>query len=479
MNAVKSGLISISGSVIQQSISLVGTLVLARLLSPTDYGIYALCFTTFVFFQAFLDFGITPIYIKLDYVDKTINSSFFAVNVLFGGMISIILIVIAPFFANYFELPELKSLLYVQAVIPLLQSISNQPFGQLLRSQKFVSAEITSVGSGFVAMSIGITLALMGFGPWALMYKHMAFNISRITAGFWFSKARYSLVSKTDLLNIKRYIVQASHLTLSRFATGISGNIEKLIVGKVFGEASLGHYNQGLFVTEKPYAFSNALTTPAMSYLARMNPKRYGESYQMITKLIILFIGLPCLFFFLYGSEITTLILGDKWEEAGSYVVYLSFLGLSLIIKSLCNIILVNESKTDKLLSLNLWCILFVYPVTLYTLFTFNSLLLFVQLFSGLSLLYWFFTLCKCIYQYTTDNTQAIRSIVFLFTMISIFLVSGYMAKTLLLADFGWNIWLEAISTAVLGLSATLMGLALFFKPELSKLFQFIIQRLH
>lgn len=478
MNAVKSGLISISGSAFQQIISLVGTLVLARLLSPTDYGIYALCFTTFVFFQAFLDFGITPIYIKLDYVDKTINSSFFAVNVLFGSIISVILIVIAPFFANYFELPELKSLLYVQAVIPLLQSISNQPFGQLLRSQKFVSAEITSVGSGFIAMSVGIVLALMGFGPWALMYKHMAFNISRISAGFWYSKASYSIVSRADLMDIKKHIIQASHLTLSRFATGISGNVEKLIIGKVFGEASLGHYNQGLFVTEKPYTFSNALTTPAMSYLARMEPSRYGESYRMITKLIVLFIGLPCLFFFLYGSEITTLILGDNWVEAGSYVVYLSFLGLSLIIKSLCNIILVNESKTNKLLSLNLWCIVFVYPVTLYTLFTSNSLLLFVQLFSGLSLLYWLFTLCICLYFYTIDKAQAIRSIMFLFTMILLFLLSGYLSKTLLLQPFNWNIWLKALTTGAFSISMTLAGLFLFFKPELSKLYLFVTDRI-
>jgi O-antigen/teichoic acid export membrane protein len=479
MNSIKGGLISLSGSFFQQGISLAGTLILARILSPEDYGIYGLCFTMFVFFQAFLDFGITPIYIKLDYVDDQINSAFFFVNIFFGAMVSFILLIIAPFFADYFKIPLLKPLLYTQAIIPFLQSISNQPFGQLLRTQKFVSAEITSVGSNLIAMGVGIICAIAGLGPWSLVYKHMAFNISRISGGVWFSKAKYSRVNLQQILEIKKYIVQASHLTASRFATGISGNLEKLMVGKIFGEASLGHYNQGLFVVEKPYAFSNALTTPAMSYIARMNPDKYSESYTLLSQLILAFIGLPCLIFFLYGDSITVFILGEKWIEAGSYVVFLSFLGLSLIVKSLCNIILVNETDTKKLFIYNLWCIILTYPPSLYILLHYDNLLWFVTIFSLLTLLFWFIILALCFFTYIPIKSHATQSLSYIVMMLSIFPISGILLKTYLFNAFtNWNILMEGLCCVFSAFVITFSILWIAYRSILLEQYKFIIDRL-
>ena len=476
MNAVKSGAISLTGSIFQQGISLVGTIILARILSPQDYGIYGLCFATFVFFQAFLDFGITPIYIKLEKVNKTINSSFFTLNILFGTLVSFILILIAPYFAAYYGLPQLKPLLYTQALIPFLQSMSNQPFGQLLRNQKFIEAEITAVGSNFFAMGVGILCALSGFGPWSLLYKHMAYNMSRITGGLWFSKAKYHFVRYSDLLDIKKYILQAGHLTAARFATGISGNLEKLLIGKVFGEASLGHYNQSLFISEKPSTFANALTTPAMSYLSKMAKDRYSESYMTLTHLLITLIGLPCLFLFLCGDEITLLILGNSWSEAADYVTYVSFLGFSLILKGLCNIILVNELKTTRLFYLNLWSIVLVYSISLWVLFSYHSLFWFLVVFSLLSLLFWLFVLLNTLLQAHQGDKIEVSDFIFIVYLIGSYLLIGYGIERLLDLS-SLSVLLKIPAILCITLILTLFLSYLLFPKQILTQIQFIKDR--
>lgn len=477
MNALKSGMISLSGSFIQQAISLIGTIIIARILSPEDYGIYGLCFATFVFFQAFLDFGITPIYIKLERVDKTINSSFFTLNILFGSLVSLILILIAPYFAAYYDLPLLKPLLYTQSLIPFLQSMSNQPFGQLLRHQKFFHAEITSVGANFIAMGVGICCALFGLGPWALLYKHMAYNIARISGGLWFSKAKYHFVGYKDLLDIKKFVLQAGHLTAARFATGISGNLEKLLIGKVFGEASLGHFNQSLFICEKPSIFANALTTPAMSYLSRMAKDRYAQSYITLTHVLITLIGLPCLFLFSYGDHITTFILGTKWDEAASYVTYVSFLGLSLILKGLCNIILVNELKTARLFYLNIWSIGIVYPVSLWVLFSYTSLLSFLFVFSLFSLFFWLIVLFDTLYKAHHKENFDLLDFVFIVFLLSVFLLIGSGVK-LFFTPISFSIILKIAVSFCFTAIVTLLLSYLFFPKQVQAQIQFVKDRL-
>lgn len=477
MNALKSGLVSAGGNILLQLVSLIGTIVLARLLTPEEFGIYGYCFAVFLFFQAFLDFGITPIYIKLDHVDERINSSFLAVNAFCGVAVALVLILLAPIVARYFELPILRWMLYLQATIPILQSLSNQPFGQLQRKKKFVQAEITTVGANISAMSVGIITAWLGHGPWALLYKQLGFAVVRLLGALGFSRAKYHLISWQDIKNIRTHIMHAGNLTASRLATGISGNLEKLLVGKVFGEQTLGHYNQALFVTDKPNILAHALITPALAYMARMDSSRYGESYALLTKGLLTLVGIPCLFFFLYGDVLTTTFLGDQWTEAGQYVIFLCFLGVSLIMKGISNVILVNEHSTKDLLMYNVWSLVIIYPLALAILFYYHDMYRFVQLFSLISLAFWFGILARCLVRFGRDRHLVRDTLVYIISLGVIFLGIGVALKSWL-STYDWSIWLEIISVFVLAGLLTFVIMRLLFPRQVGVMLRFISERL-
>jgi len=445
MNPVKGGVISFIGVGLQQLINLGGAIILARILGPEDFGVYALCFAVFLFFQSFLDFGLTPIYLKYPHVDKLINSSFLSINIFFGVLVALILLLVSPIMVHYYDI----KLLY--------------------------TTESISIGSAAVSLLISISMALSGWGAVALAIKHLSYSFTRLISAFVLSRAKYQLVSIKNILAIKPYIIQAYHLVISRLITGVSGNIEKLFVGKIFGEFTLGHYERGLFVVDKPNTFRNALTTPAMTYLSTMKGERLQHAYKILSLFILNFIGIPCLCFHLFGLEVTTLILGDQWISAGSYVVWLAFLGLSLILKGLTNIMYINDLRTQDLTRLYWIGALIVFAPIIIGLLIFNiDMLAFVIVYSLLSLAYWFICWSKTLFKYV-DHKSALRIVSYVVLLLTLFVIASYLIQYL----FSINSIIDILLTFFLSWLGAMIITGIIFKPEMRMQKKFIVDRLY
>lgn len=474
MNPVKGGAISFIGVGLQQLINLGGAIILARILGPEDFGVYALCFAVFLFFQSFLDFGLTPIYLKYPTVNKIVDSSFLSINVFFGVLVAMILLLVSPLMVHYFDLTLLNTLFPIMALSAICMSGSNQPFSQLLRNKKFYSTESISIGSAAVSLIISICLAHSGWGAIALAIKHFSYSFTRLFSALVLSRAKYQLISIKDILVIKPYIIQAYHLVISRLITGVSGNIEKLFVGKIFGEFTLGHYERGLFVVDKPNTFRNALTTPAMTYLSTMTGERLRHAYKILSLFILNFIGIPCLCFHLFGQDITALILGDQWIYAGSYVVWLAFLGLSLIFKGLINIMYINDLKTKELTRLYWFGALIIFAPIIIGLFILKvDMLVFVTGYSLLSLAYWFICWCHTILRYV-DRHSALRVIGYVITLLFLFVLSGKLFQRFLTFDN----FIEILFSLILSWLVAMLLTGIIFNPEMQIQKKFIVDRL-
>lgn len=478
MNSIKGGLISLFGVSLQQIISLGGIFYLARILTPSDFGIYAICFAIFLFFQSFLDFGLTPIYLKYPVVNKEINSSFLSINLFFGGFVALALLCIAPFMVMIYGIDVLFKLFIIQAGVALTLSLSNQPFSQLIRNQKFYHTEIITVSSNIAALIVAIILAFKGFGPIALAAKHLTYGLVRLLSSLALSKAKYQFVNLSKILEIKSYIIQAYNLTMSRLITGISGNIEKLMVAKIFGEYAIGQYERALFVVEKPNTFRNALTTPAMSYIAKMDKEKLTEAYSLLSQIIFLVIGIPCLFFHFYGQELTLLILGDQWVDAGEYVTFLAFLGFALLLKGVVNIMHINELKTKELIKLYWLNIIVVYPPIIYILFISpGGMVQFTIIYSFLSFFFWLSAWVYTIRLFSTDQKQSFKSILYVVSLLIVYLLLGHIMCGLL-SNWSMNIYVEMIMVLFSSVLCTLFLIYLLFPIQIKNQYNFIMSRI-
>ncbi len=478
MNALKGGLISIISAISQQLISLIGGIVLARILGPEDFGIYAIAFTVFLFFQSFIDFGLTPIYIKHKEVSPRINSLFLMVNFFFGLAVSIIIFFSAPFLAAYYDLPILKPLIRWQSIVPIILALSNQPFGQLLRAKSFKKSESISVISHLSAVAVGIGTALAGFGPMALVLKQIGYGVTRCIGAMVISGGQYVWVRPTALSEIKSAVINASELTASRLINGFTSNIDRLIIGKTYGEIPLGHYERSLFVVDKPNTIRNAITTPAMTYLARMSGKDISNAYALLSVMVLTIVGLPCVFFLFYGDVITLFILGDQWEQAGEFVRILSFLGLALIFKGMNNILHINELRTKRLINLHVGGFLSVFgPLLIAYLSLGLTILHFVLIYSIANLLYWSSIYSYFLRKFSFDRAVSTSATLYYFFILIFFGLSCYFLS-FLFYGLTLPIFLELFLVGTASLLLTLLSASLLFPLLWSRQIGFIKDRI-
>lgn len=297
MSALRSAFNSLSGTIVNLLIGLVGIIVLARLIPVEDHGIYALSYAIYLLFQPFLDFGLTPVYIKIASVTNSTNSVFFFMNIFIGVGIAAVMMTSSPFIADFFGHNVLIWLLCIQAISVVLLSAGNQPISQLFRNKQFLSAESVRNVSALLSLLIAIYLAIIGWGIWALAAKFLLNALFRLLAVLWLVKPTYRWINFSLLKEYTSSIKFGGFITASRILAGYTNNLDKLIIGKMFGESALGHYEKATVIVDKPNNLRNALTTPAFAHLARMSKSRYTENYYLIAYLFGFFAGCPALFF--------------------------------------------------------------------------------------------------------------------------------------------------------------------------------------
>ncbi len=297
MSSLRSAFYSVSGTLLSLSIALFGMVVLARLVAIEDHGIYAIAYSIFLIFQPFIDFGLTPVYIKLEKILPRTNSVFFFFNIVIGIGIAIFLMALSPVAVIVFENDSLIGVMLILSVSVVLMCAGNQPTSQLFREKRFFIAECVRNISDFMAVILAILLALLDFGLWALAAKFFFFSFFRFLSAWIAVRPQYQWVTFSDLKAYGSSIKFGGFITASRFIAGYANNLDKLVIGKVFGESAVGHYEKALVIVSKPNTLRNALSTPAVSHLARSPKSRYNQSYYLLVYLLSFFAGIPALFF--------------------------------------------------------------------------------------------------------------------------------------------------------------------------------------
>ena len=476
MRAIESAGYSFLGAIFNLVVSVIGMGVLGRLLSPEAFGEFALCYSLYLIFAPLLDFGLTAAYIKRSEVNEEVNSSFFMFNLSCGIMIAILISICAPFLSTFYDNQNLTALCVIIALTAVVMSAGNQPMSQLMRSKRFDIWALISSGSTLLGLLVGISLAWMGWGVWALVTKLLSMAVFRLCSVFLFLKPTYRLVGLTT---IKRYIDSlrfGAYIAGSRLVQGYANNLDRFIVGKIFGESLLGQYDKGIQIAEKPNVVRNAMTAPAMAHIARLPQNNTARPYVLIVLISSIIAGFPVLFLFLYGDVLTILILGSQWTEAASFALFLAFYGYALILKGLTNVIHINEEKARRLLKVYIVSIVIIYPIAVITYFVQGqSLYHFVAIFSMTSILFWIIVLANTLKISSVEQTMILKSLGFVVWSVVAFCSIGYFLKSLIQWPEVIEMWIVGLSTSLL----TLMTLVLLF-PRLSDIMRsFVVSQIN
>jgi O-antigen/teichoic acid export membrane protein len=225
-----------------QGVRFVFGVILARLLTPDDFGLIGMITVFFTIAQIFIDGGFSLSYIQKGEVTKEDANTIFFTNLGVSIILYAIFWFTAPFIASFYNQPLLLDLTRVMALVLVVNSFNIIQMAQVIRAIDFKLRAKIILASTILSGSIGITCAYLGLGVWSLVVQQMANRIIT-TIGFWISsKWRPSLLFSTksfsDMFSFGGWIL------LTGIIRTTMDNIYTLVIGKLFPVAQLGYYTK-------------------------------------------------------------------------------------------------------------------------------------------------------------------------------------------------------------------------------------------
>jgi len=337
--------------------------ILARLLSPSDFGLMGMVMVVIGFAQAFADMGLSNAIIQRQDVPESHLSSFFWINFLTGILLFICMLLIRPLAVIYFKQPNLSNYLIFAAFIFLITP-AGQIFTTLLRKElRFKILSKIEIGSMVVYSVSAIGLALAKFGVLSLIFGQLISSL--FTVGILFFIFRKSWLPRFhfSIKEIQSYLSFGAFQMGERAVNYLSANIDYIIIGRFLGPAALGFYALAYQIMIFPLTKINPIITkvafPVFSKIQDDNSimrRGYCKAINYISML-----SFPMLAGMLViAPEFVRLVYGAKWVPS---IIVLQIFCLVGVFKSLGNpvgSILLAKGRADIGFYWNIFAVIMV-----------------------------------------------------------------------------------------------------------------------
>jgi PST family polysaccharide transporter len=326
-------------------------IVLARLLSPHDYGIAAMVLVFMSFVLVFSDFALGNALVQREDLSDEDCSTAFWTSVAAGALFTVLAIAAAGPVASFFGEPALRAMIVVLAFSFIIQSLGITQSALLVRRMEFRGLEVREMGATLVGGAVGIAVALRGGGAWAIIAQQLAaaaattLLVWRYTAwwpGFVFSVRR-----------LRSFAGFSANVLGTNVLNQLRGTTDNLLVGRVLGPSALGAYGLAYNLVLVPF---NRIAVPLSQVLfpalARMQDDRprIAELWKRSLRLIAGVAAPCCVGLVFAGPEFVEFVLGNKWSHAVRIVQLLAVVGLLQTLQFLNPIVLQSLNRTSTLL---------------------------------------------------------------------------------------------------------------------------------
>ncbi len=342
-------------NVVQYGVTFVVSIVLARLLSPSDYGLIGLTAIFTAVCSSIINGGFSTALIrKKDATDADYNTAFI-VNLIMSILLYAIIFTCAPLIAQFFDRHELVALTRVSSLGMVIGAFAIIQRTRLTKRIDFkTQTKITFIGS-ICSGTIGIVMALLGFGVWALVAQQLSSRVIR-TALLWFynkwiPKLSFCSQSFHELFGFGWKIM------VSGIIDTVWKELYQVVVGKFYSPATLGQYTRAggfskLFSSNLTKIIQR-VTYPVLSNI-QDDKERMVKAYRKMIK-TTMFITAICMFFLGAISEpLIYCLIGPKWHEAAVYLPLICISGSTYPLQAMNLNMLQVQGRSDLFLGLEI-----------------------------------------------------------------------------------------------------------------------------
>ncbi len=315
-------------NVAQYAVHFIVSIVLARILSPDDYGLIGIVAIFSSICTAIVNGGFSSALIrKKDATEDDFNTAFI-VNLGLSFVLYLFIYILAPYISAFFGREELSSLTRISSIGIIIGALAIVQQTKLTKRIDFKSQTVITVIASILSGIIGIVMALTGFGVWALVAQGLSSQLTRTIALWitnkWIPKLRFAKDSFQSLFGYGWKIM------VSGLLDAVWKELYQVVVGKFYSPATLGQYTRAK-------QFSNLFSSNLTSVIQRVtfpvlssiqdDRKRMIDAYRRIIK-VTMFATVPCMFLLSATSgPLLYCLIGPKWNEAATYLPLICIAG--------------------------------------------------------------------------------------------------------------------------------------------------------
>ncbi|MFD6446559.1 lipopolysaccharide biosynthesis protein [Promicromonospora sp. NPDC060204] len=315
--AARGGVLTLTGQAFRFLIQAAALVVLARLLSPDDFGMVAMVLVIVGIGELVRDFGLSNAAVQTPSLSRAERDNLFWLSLLLGAVLALAVLALAPLVAALYGQPELRQVTRWLAITFVLNGFAAQFRAGLTRDLRFGAAAVVEVAGPLAGLSTAILMAVGGWGYWALvgqeLVKALVLSVGLVVAARWWPGPPRRGTS------VRSFVRYGGYLMGTQILGYTSRNIDTLVVGARFGAAVTGLYSRAYQLMALPVTqLSYPTTRVALPVLSRLNddPDRY-RTYLLRGQLLLLHAVVPL--FVLTGvlaEPVIRVVLGAQWDEA-------------------------------------------------------------------------------------------------------------------------------------------------------------------
>lgn len=226
-----------------QGVQFIVSIILARLLLPSDYGVVSMILVFTAIANVFIQTGFSTSLIQKKDSDELDFSSVFYISLLIAAICYVILFFAAPIIASFYNMPAITSILRVISLTLFFGAINSVQNAKIAKEMKFKKLFLSSLVAILISGTTGVLMAYKGFGPWALVGQQIANSIAT-TIILWFTSS-WQPKLMFSINRVKSLLSYGWKILCSALLDTIYQNIYNLVIGKFYSSSTLGNYNKG------------------------------------------------------------------------------------------------------------------------------------------------------------------------------------------------------------------------------------------
>jgi PST family polysaccharide transporter len=358
--SVRGGILTLIAQGVSFLLQIISTVVLARLLTPADYGLVAMVAAVSGLVKMVADGGLSQATIQRPEINHRQVSTLFWINVGFSFLLMVVFSALAPALAWFYGEPRVALITLVVAGTFLFSGLMVQHDALLRRQMRFLSLTVRDIAASVVGVAVAIVMAWRGAGYWALVALPAATGLTQMVLSWFLSGWRPGLPSWSP--EVRSMVGFGGHLVGANIIAYTDRNADNVLIGWFWGAGPLGLYSRAYSLLMLPLRQINApVTAVALPAFSRIqdDPERFARYYLRTMNLIMWFNAPLIGFLFIAAEPVITIVLGGQWREAAAVFQILAISALTQPLYKSVGLVFVSRGRADRLFKMTVY----IFPV--------------------------------------------------------------------------------------------------------------------